>query len=96
MYPYKYYSSTWMLYVVNLPHIEALYDSLHDRQYTTAECKFCKKSLGHAGFKNWYDYLKMYLARDVLLLSDIICKNTDNSIKNLCSISGIIFQLLIW
>jgi hypothetical protein len=51
-YAYDYYNSTSRLREVKLLPIEAFYDSLHDRQCTTADYEFSKRVWEKRGCKN--------------------------------------------
>ena len=96
IYPYEYYSSASKLSEEKLPPIAEFYDSLRDRQCTTADYEFAKRVWAKGGCKNGWDYCKMYLASDVLTLCDIVCKARTKFMKNFGWIWGIIFPLLIW
>jgi hypothetical protein len=74
MYPYEYYSSASKLSDEKLPPIAESYDSLRDRQCTTANYEFAKRVRAKIRCKNGWGYCKIYLASDVLTLLDIVCK----------------------
>jgi len=55
----------------------SLYDSLHDRQCTTAVSELVKKVWVKGGCKKGKDYCKIYLASDALTLLDFLYRNAD-------------------
>ena len=55
IYPYEYYSSTLKLSEEKLPPITEFYDSLRDRQCTTADYEFTKMVWAKGGCKNDWD-----------------------------------------
>ena len=90
------YRSTSRLRKEKLPPIEAFYDSLHDRQCTTANHGFTIKVWVKGGCENEKDYCKTYQASDVLMFLDIVCKNTEKLYEEIGPDWDLIFQLLIW
>jgi len=93
---YENYSSTSRPRKEKLPPIEVFYDSLHDRQCTTANYRFTIKVWVKGGSKNEVDYCKIYQASDVLMFLDIVCNNTESFTSKIGLDLDFYLSILIW
>lgn len=81
VFPYQYLSSIDKLTEPSLPPIDSFYSHLTEKSISQEEYSFAHQVFSDASCSTLYDYLKLYLISDVLLIAEVF-ENLRNNLFN--------------